>query len=411
MTLELRTGSERGTIIPLMAMVMLTLVAFLGLAFDAAFLYFEKRRVQTAADAGAIAGAQELLRLNTGNVTTAARKDAQLNRFTHGTNGVDVTVNNPPLSGARAGNSKFVEVIVSEPRPTWFMNVVGVDSSTVRARAVAGLVASGGCVYALNRNTGTNDGISMNGTTSANFNCGVYSNSNFRAVGGACISTPSASYSGSYDNHSGTCGPSTVGQGIPSVDPIAGRFTMPSTSPCTYTNFKGTTSTVVLDPGVYCKGITFTGSVDNVVFNPGTYVIAGGGMRIAGLQVTGTGVTFFNTYTGSSAYDSISITGGGTVSLTAPTSGPNAGLLFYQDPSVAWASNNGSTVTGNSTSTFDGIMYFPTTDLTYSGNSSTNGYTMIVAYNLAINGNSTVGSNYGSLPGGVSPFSVAAFVE
>jgi hypothetical protein len=36
---------------------------------------------------------------------------------------------------------------------------------------------------------------------------------------------------------------------------------------------------------------------------------------------------------------------------------------------------------------------------------------MIVAYNLAINGNSTVGSNYGSLPGGVSPFSVAAFVE
>jgi hypothetical protein len=32
MTLELRTGSERGTIIPLMAMVMLTLVAFLGLS-------------------------------------------------------------------------------------------------------------------------------------------------------------------------------------------------------------------------------------------------------------------------------------------------------------------------------------------------------------------------------------------
>jgi Flp pilus assembly protein TadG len=192
-TRSINNRSERGTIIPLMAVVMLTLVAFLGLAFDASFLFFEKRRVQTAADAGAIAGAQELLRRNTSNVTTAARKDSQLNRFTHGTNSVDVTVNNPPLSGSRAGDAGFVEVVVSKPRPTWFMNVVGVSSSTVRARAVAGLVSSGGCVYSLNRVPGSNSGIFMNGTVNATFNCGVFSNSTFRAVGGACINTPTAS--------------------------------------------------------------------------------------------------------------------------------------------------------------------------------------------------------------------------
>ena len=114
---------EKGTIIPLAAIVVLTLVAFMGLAFDASYLYFEKRRAQTAADAGAIGGAQELVRGTPVNVTTAARKDTSLNRFTHGTNSVDVTVNNPPTSGTHAGNAGYVEVIVTEPRPTWFMRV------------------------------------------------------------------------------------------------------------------------------------------------------------------------------------------------------------------------------------------------------------------------------------------------
>ena len=38
----------------------MTIVAFMGLAFDSSYFYYEKRRVQTAADAGALAGAQEL---------------------------------------------------------------------------------------------------------------------------------------------------------------------------------------------------------------------------------------------------------------------------------------------------------------------------------------------------------------
>ena len=191
-TMITRTHSqEKGTILPLAAVVVLTLVAFMGLAFDASYLYFEKRRAQTAADAGAIGGAQELLRGTPANVTTAARKDTALNRFTHGSDGVDVTVNNPPSSGPRVGNAGFVEVIVTRPRPTWFMQVLGVQSSTVKARAVAGLSDSSGCVYALNRDTSnSNNGIFVNGTTNSVFDCGVYSNANFRTVGGACVVTP-----------------------------------------------------------------------------------------------------------------------------------------------------------------------------------------------------------------------------
>jgi Flp pilus assembly protein TadG len=416
-----RDGRQAGTILVMVAILMLALIAFMGLAFDASYMYYYKRRVQTAADAGAIAGAQELLHGRPTEVTIAARKDAQLNRFTHGVGGITVEVNNPPLSGTRVGQSSFVEVIVAEPRPTWFMNIVGVSSATVRARAVAGLGESQGCVYALNRDTSnSNNGIFANGTTNSTFSCGVFSNANFRTTGGGCIVAPSASYSGTYVNSGSgsTCGPAEVGHGVPVADPMEGRYTLPATSPCSHNNYRETSGTnITLTPGVYCGGIDLGGSLGNVTFSPGTYVLAGGGLRLgSSVNATGTGVTFFNTFPGTntSQYREITINTSGNVALSAPTSGANKALLFYQDPRVAWASNNGSTITGSSTSTFNGILYFPTTDLTYSGNSSstsdTAGYTFLVAYNLKISGSAQVHSDYTAL-GGSSPFQVAAFAE
>jgi hypothetical protein len=413
---------ERGTVLIFFALFVLTLVAFMGLAFDASYLYYEKRRVQTAADAGAMGGAQEIFRGNTTAVTSAARHDSALNRYTHGVDGVTVTVNNPPVSGTRAGNSGFVEVIVSKPQPSWFMRSVGAASSTVAARAVAGLTDSSGCVYALNRDTSNvNNGIFVNGTTNSSMACGVFSNAHFRTVGGGCVITPSASYAGSYSNASSAdanCGPDHVGHGIPAADPMEGRFTIPATSPCDYNNYKETSGTaIVLNPGVYCGGIEIGGSVPSVTFNSGVYVLAGGGMKIgSGTNATGTAVTFFNTYpTGQPGkYRAVEITTSGTVSLTAPVAGVNKALLFYQDPTIAWASNNGSTITSGPGGKFEGIIYFPTTDLTYSGSSTTSfgtsGYTILVAYNLKISGNAQVNADFSSL-GGKSPFQMAAFAE
>ena len=416
----LRTNRQRGTILPMVSVLAMIMIGFMGLAFDASYLFYEKRRVQSAADAGAIAGAQELLRGNTSSVTAAAKKDTSLNRYTDGTNGVVVTVNNPPTSGPRVGNSKFVEVIVARPRPTWFMRAMGISSANVRARAVAGLADSTGCAYALNRDTSnTNNGIFVNGTTSSTFNCGVYSNSNFRSTGGSCLYTTQASYSGTYSNSNGSdanCGPASVGHGLPVADPIAGRYAIPATSPCAYNNYKQTSgAAITLSPGIYCGGIEIGGSVPSVTFSSGTYVLVGGGMRIgSGVNATGTGVTFFNTYPGTqiNKYDAIKIDTSGTVNFSAPTSGAYKALLFYQDPRVQWASNNGSTLTSATSSTFQGIIYFPTTDLTFSGSSSMgmSGYTILVAYNLKISGSAQVNMDFSSL-GGVNPLQMAAFAE
>lgn len=348
------------------ALVMIVLIGFAGLAIDASYLYFQKRRVQTAADAGAMGGAQELLHGSAAAVGVAARKDTALNRFPDGTNNIAVTVNNPPVSGPRAGNSGFVEVIVSQTRPTWFAKVFGQNDATVRARAVAGVTDSMGCVYALNRDTSNqNNGIFLNGTTNSTFNCGVYSNANLRTVGGGCLVTPEASYSGSYSNSNASdpnCGPAVTGHGLPSDDPMDGRYTLPATSPCAFNNYKVTNGVAVtLTPGIYCGGIEIGGSVPTATFSPGTYVLVGGGLKLgSGVNATGAGVTFYNTYPGTNVnqYGPMIINTSGTVSFSAPTSGTNKALLFYQDPRVTWRSNNGSTITAGSNSQFEASSIF-----------------------------------------------------
>ena len=108
--------------------------------------------------------------------------------------------------------------------------------------------------------------------------------------------------------------------------------------------------------------------------------------------MTGTGVTFYNT-TGSGGYGAITLNGNSQANFSAPTSGPLAGILFFQDRSIP-STAAGSTINGNSSSTFDGAIYFATTAVTYNGNSSSNGYSIVVADKLIVNGNSTLGNNY-----------------
>jgi hypothetical protein len=273
----------------------------------------------------------------------------------------------------------------------------------------------------LNRDSSnSNNGFFANGTTNSSFSCGVYSNSNFRAVGGACVVTPTVNYTNTYSNQSGgtDCGPGNVGQGVPIDDPLVNKFSIPSYSSCTANNFKvNNGTTVTIPPGTYCGGITITGSVQNIVFSPGQFILVGGGLSVnGGANISGSGVTFFDTYPGTQTnkYAGIGINGSGTVDLSAPTTGTYKGLLMYQDPRVAWSSSNGSIVQGTN-AVYDGIIYFPTTDLQYSGSSSTNangtdGYTMLIGYDIKINGNAKVNSDY-SVLGGVNPLQDALFAE
>ncbi len=427
-----RRKQQSGSILIIGTISMFVLFGFMGLAIDAGYMYFHKRRMQTAADAGALAGAQELMHQYAApysTVQTAALKDTSLNDFPNGGD-VTVTVNMPPQFGAKAGQAGFVEVIIGQPQPTTFLQVLNISSTNVMARAVAGAVDSTACIYALDQstNTSTQYGFSITGSTQVNMACGIYSNSNFSAVGGACVASNDISYvnAGGYTNSCGLPGLQPSG---PTSDPMAALFptagaTIATKNTCTYTNFPtvNPSDIVTLNPGVYCGGLNIKGTA---VFNPGTYVISGGGITVtAGATLTGNAVTFFMTYPGTNAslYSPVKITGSGIVTLTAPTiannptNSPYVGVLFYQDPTVPAASIMATTsiIAGGGGSVYEGIIYFPTTDLQYTGSStnvanSSAGYTILVGYDIAVSGGSVINSNYTGIGG--NPFKIAVFAE
>ena len=97
--------------------------------------------------------------------------------------------------------------------------------------------------------------------------------------------------------------------------------------------------------------------------------------------MSGTGVTIYLQNGG------VNMTGGATVNLSAPTSGTYQGILFYQ----ARGNITESTLVGGTTQLMNGVLYFPSARLNYTGGSTVNATaTTIVADTLNMVGNSYI---------------------
>jgi hypothetical protein len=73
---------------------------------------------------------------------------------------------------------------------------------------------------------------------------------------------------------------------------------------------------------------------------------------------------------------------------------------MFQDRSITSGSQH--QIVSQTNSVINGALYFKNSPLLWSGSNTTNGYLIIVADTIAINGNSglVVNNNYSSLPGG-----------
>lgn len=352
-----------------MLLVTISLVVLLGLAalaVDVGMLWTEKRQMQTAADAAAIAGA--LAVDSGGNVTSSARTDASGNGFTHGSNGVTVTVNNPPASGSYAGDSNSVEAIVGQPEPTYFLRVLGLKTVPVNARAVAHTGARD-CIYIMDPMA--SNALVASGSASLSSSCGIIVNSSSSQAmvssGSACISASAIGINGNYTSG---CDPiPTPNTGVPRAPDPLSWVPAPSVGACNFTNTSvRTVGTTTLSPGVYCNGISVSGVGVLAKLNPGLYILNGGGLSVSGgSNIQGTGVTFYNTQ-GAAPYKPIVVSGGSSSSLIAPTAGTYEGILFFEDRSITDVAQN--TISGASTATFQGAIYFLHSPLVYSGGSS-----------------------------------------
>ena len=142
---------DSGVVGVVVVLLLPALIVTMGLVLDLGFAFYYKRTMQTAADAGAYGGAYAIQRKEYDQVTINALYDASMNGF-DGSWGETRTVNNPPSSGKYSGNSDFVEMIISEDLPMFFIPVLGNRQMTVTARAVAGVFSATACVYVLDGN-------------------------------------------------------------------------------------------------------------------------------------------------------------------------------------------------------------------------------------------------------------------
>ena len=417
-------GVRSGQALPILAAAMALILGLCGLAVDVGLLYTARRSMQTAADAAAVAGATALRDAQT--ASSAARAAATLNGFTNGSNDTTVAVNNPPASGTYSGNASYVEVVVTQPQPTYFLRALGYNTVSVSTRAVSGTISGPACMYSLNK-TASNAFV-VSGGSPLTANCGVLVRSNNSSglvvSGGSTLTATTIGVVASgYSASASSVIPTPATSVAPFGDPLA-SLVAPSVGsiPSTCTTTPDTTSEhgytavngATISPGTYCGGITVSGG-KTLNLNPGTYILYGGGLTVSSSNLVGDGVTFYNTGTasGNTAYKPIVFSGGSSTSLKAPTTGSLTGILFFQDRSLTANLNQQNTISGTSGAVIQGAMYFPTTPLVYSGGSAVNtAYSLMVADTLTVSGNSptTVNANFASLSGG-SPIKSDALYE
>ena len=196
-----------------------------------------------------------------------------------------------------------------------------------------------------------------------------------------------------------------------SPDPLA-YLEEPEYAGCDFVDLELDEVAVTLWPGVYCGTLTVKNNT-HVTLMPGVYVIVGGPLKTeSNAVVVGVGVTIFLTESPDYPFEPMSFQSSSVLDLTAPTSGPYAGILFWGDDD-AGEEDDMHRFESNSTHHLEGALYFPRHILSIESSSViTAAYTIIVARELRGDSNSFLDMHvdYSSLAGG-SPLKRLTLVE
>ncbi len=346
------------------AFVGILLLGFVALGLDVGYLFHEKRMAQAAADAAAVAAAEEATAGNSLNEAAVANTMAKLNGFDPSASVNPATVTPPatPTEGNYANANGYIEVKVSKPVPTFFMGLLNPSAKTVvvSARAVAGGGQSSPTCICLEGPHGTDFAVGNAATVTAD-KCGIVDDSdgaNSPAVtagaigGGGSVSALALSTISSAKivptNGASITSSTTVVTGLQSkcapTLPAAPTYDPKQCTSDPLTHYGNGSSSYSIGPNgnftntqqggtvCYSGGLTIGSNNDTVNLNPGIYVINGGTVEFKSganghSNTGGNGVFFYLTNNASLVIDN-----GANVNLVAPTSGTYSGTLIFQDP-------------------------------------------------------------------------------
>jgi Flp pilus assembly protein TadG len=360
---------ERGAAVLVFGLAAVPLVAFTSAAVDFTRAAKARARLQMAVDEAVIAGAK---------ANSVSRSQAVFNGA-------------PIDAGTTVTNSSFVPVGTSTIRgtatasvPFSFGSAFGMSAMTVAARAEAERRATGRACILLLEPTGT-ETLRLNGSTEVRApNCEVHLHT---------VGQPAAIFNGgiTFDvkrvclksrqyiaNGQSDLGPIETNC-QPSPDPFVNQIPAPTNMACQYNSFDpGSSKNITMSPGVYCGEVKLNGNPD-ITLSPGLYVLKNS-KWITGGSITGVGVTFY--FADSNSF--IQINGNSRMELSAPTTGDQWGVLFYEPNGL---SRSQITFNGGQNQPLKGLIYLPSRDVTYNGSSSLSSDELTMVLNtLLLNG-------------------------
>ncbi len=367
----MKTNIEKAQSLLLIAIAMLALLGLTAIAIDGGNVYRDRRQAQNAADNAALAASLAITQNQDWQQAASARA-GQNGYLNDGIRSV-VEVYHPPVEGPYAGNTEYVQVIITSHVSTYFSSIVGVSQLTNRVQAVArarppqalfngnaivGLAPTACKAVEFQGNAQMNitgNGLFVNSNCSCNQTAAFFNNS-----GSGTLNVPYIHSVGCVKYKPGAVNAGDIQVGVQPL-PYPPSW-LPPIPACDYTwnNLVGTHS---LSSGVHCVSGNFRINANDVL--------------------SGNGVTIV-------VYGEVSWNGG-TVTLSAPTSGPTAGLLLY----LPITNSNSITFNGNASWNIRGTILAPASDITING--TQDGFSLhsqVIGYTVKLTGNGNTTIHY-----------------
>lgn len=357
---------EKSQALILIAVAMLALLGLTAIAIDGGNVYRDRRQAQNAADTAALAAALAIVK-NNASWEQVALDRANSNGYANdGTRSI-VEVHRPPIEGPYAGNNEYVQVIIISRVDTYFAGIIGFDQLTNRVQAVARArppqaLFNGNAVVGLAPSQCKAVEFQGNATLTISGN-GIFVNSNcdcsntaafFNNSGAGTLYTPYIQSVGCVKYKPGAVQAGYIQSGG-SVTPFPYPPSwLPPIPACDYT-WSSINGSKNLQPGVHCVNGNFRINANDVL--------------------TGSNVTIV-------VYGDVQWNGG-TVNLSAPTTGPTAGLLLY----LPITNTNPITFNGNASWSLRGTILAPASAITVNG--TEDGFSMrsqLIGYTVKLSG-------------------------
>ncbi|MEM7465119.1 MAG: TadE/TadG family type IV pilus assembly protein [Pseudomonadota bacterium] len=320
----------RGNFAAMSAILLVPIMGMAGLVVDLTTIYYEKSGLQQVADSAALAGVSEL--------GIAGRTDREIHASIKGFVSSNASASDTASGGS---GSLDIEAEISKDRTTltvdltyrwspFFAHYLSGDFMPIKVRSMAKLAqVEPSCVIALNEKGAGQ--FSMSGKASLHADqCAIHVNSNaadaIKVDKRAQVSGANIYTAGGYKGKSTVFRPMPTTDSPTIIDPLAERAP-PSIGKCMSKRSRLTKKKRILRPGTYCGGLEIDDET-HVLLYPSIYIIKDGPLTLKGeSSLLGRNVGFY--FTGEEAIAEIGVES--TVKLTAPKSGPMAGILFFED--------------------------------------------------------------------------------